>query len=100
MLHRFDLGQTTNIMSRRTNGRMSSIRTNKYFIKMSDNDEDIILDVADFIFISEDKPQNKKKRRTWVRLSFNKKKYNSNRMLPNYIQDDLIGFGPGEEIRN
>ena len=61
-------------------------------------DEDIILAAAAFILVSEDEPQ--KKRRVWVRPSLDRSKYNGNRMLADYIQDDLIGFGPGEGIRS
>jgi len=61
-------------------------------------DEDIILAAAAFILVSEDEPQ--KKRRVWVRPSLDRNKYNGNRMLADYIQDDLIGFGPGEGIRS
>jgi len=61
-------------------------------------DEDIILAEAAFILVSEDEPQ--KKRGFWVRPSLDRNKYNGNRMLADYIQDDLIGFGPGEGIRS
>lgn len=54
-------------------------------------DEDIIL-------VSEDEPQ--KKRRVWVRPSLDRNQYNGNRMLADYIQNDLIGFGPEEGIRS
>jgi len=67
------------------------------FQKMS-TDEDIILAAAAFILVSEDEPQ--KKRRIWVRPSLDRKKYNGNHMLADYIQDDMIGFGPGEGIRS
>jgi len=67
------------------------------FKEMS-TDEDIILAAAAFILVSEYEPP--KKRRVWTRASLDRSKYNGNRMLPDYIQDNMIGFSPGEGIRS
>lgn len=58
---------------------------------------DIILAEAAFILV---KMNHKKKRWVWVKPSSDRRKYNGNRMLADYIQDPLIGFGPGEGIRS